>query len=186
MLTLSFDQLRLLGEQLTELSCSSAGTEIAHYAGARSALRELFELADDSADAIVDYIGKGEIFVARQNGEIVGHVQLVEGKTSSELEIKSIAVRRSHRGVGAGTRLIEASLECCRFMGVLRLTVSTSIAAFEALGFYLRRGFRICAINRDAFTPDRGYPPGLKLNRIPLNDAIELELIVPVSARSEG
>ena len=37
-------------------------------------------------------------------------------------------------------------------------------------------GFRASSIDRDAFTPEAGYQPGLRADEIPLRDAIRFEL----------
>ena len=47
------------------------------HTGDREALRPLFELAEDSRRELDAYIGAGEVLVAVEGGERVGHLQLV-------------------------------------------------------------------------------------------------------------
>lgn len=153
------------------------------YDGPREQLRHLFDLADDSAQAVETYFKQGNIYVAELGNAIVGHVQIVDAEADAEFEIKSIAVVPALRERGIGTELLEAALRHVRKRRGKCLSLFTSIAAFDSLGFYLRRGFRVRGIVRDAFTIDAGYPAGAQLNGISLNDAVELELpISPLSS----
>ena len=61
--------------------------EISHYDGPREHLAPLFAEADDSESEIASYIALGEILVARDDGNIVGHVQVVATSESSTFEI---------------------------------------------------------------------------------------------------
>jgi hypothetical protein len=50
----------------------------------------------------------------------------------------------------------------------------TALADSDVLRFYQRCGFRASSIERDAFTPENGYPPDLEVDGIPVRDAIRL------------
>ena len=126
------------------------------FIGTRSQIRPLFELADDSASEIDGYIEAGEVLVARHRGEIVGHVQLIS--SANKWEIRSIAVLAPLRRYGIGTRLVNAALEHASSNGCIEVVVGTATADIDNLAFYQRLGFRMDRIERDAFTPDRGYP----------------------------
>ena len=56
------------------------------------------------------------------------------------------------------------------------LHVSTAAASAANLRFYQRRGFRMRAVERDAFTADTGYPPGIVVEGIPLRDRVWLDM----------
>ena len=43
------------------------------------------------------------------------------------------------------------------------------------LAFYQKVGFRLWRIERDVFSPERGYPEGIEENGIPLRDMVWLE-----------
>jgi GNAT superfamily N-acetyltransferase len=137
------------------------------YSGGREALRPLFELAEDSRELLDAYLPAGEVLVAIDGEETVGHLQLVED------EIKNMAVAESHRGRGVGRALVAAAVD--RTRGEV-LRVATGAADTGNLRFYQRLGFRMLAIERDAFTPATGYPPGLEVDGIELRDRVWLDL----------
>src|SRR5258705_7129022 len=81
------------------------------YRGPRSALRALFELAEDSTVALDAYIGLGRVLVARRGDEFVGHLQVVPADESGHAELKSMAVREADQGQGIGSVLVDALIE---------------------------------------------------------------------------
>jgi GNAT superfamily N-acetyltransferase len=146
------------------------------YAGPRSALRALFELAEDSQVQLDSYIELGRVLLARDGPEIVGHLQLVPTSNDRDIELKSMAVIPERRGGGVGRSLIEAAIERCRSEGAERIHVSTAAASTGNLRFYQRMGFRMLSIDRDAFTPVTGYPEPILIDGIPLLDRVWLSL----------
>jgi len=141
------------------------------FTGARAQIRVLFEQADDSASEIDGYIEAGEVLVARREGEVVGHVQLIPSEVC--WEIKSIAVMESLRRHGIGTALVNAALERALSNGCMQIIVGTASADIDNLRFYQRLGFRMDRIERDVFTAHRGYP-ALQTNGIRVRDRVWL------------
>lgn len=155
---------------------SSPQYTIGWHEGARDALRPLFELAEDSPTELDGYIDQGRVLVARdETGAIVGHLQLVPADAEA-VEIKSIAVQERSRLQGLGRELVERAVAASRRDGARAVTVATATADIDNLRFYQRCGFRAASIERDAFTPENGYTPGLAVDGIPLRDAIRFEL----------
>jgi amino-acid N-acetyltransferase len=73
--------------------------------------------------------------VAEVNGGIVGCGAL-EVVWSDLAEIKSLAVAESHKGMGVGRALVEASVEQAKQLGVVRVFALTlDPGFFEKLGF---------------------------------------------------
>jgi hypothetical protein len=60
--------------------------------------------------------------------------------------------------------------------------VATAAADTGNLRFYQRQGFRIRGVDRDAFSPASGYPPGLEVDGIPLRDRVWLDRAVDGAA----
>lgn len=149
--------------------------EIEEYAGPRDALRRLFELAEDSATELDSYLYQGRVWVARYGDRIVGHLQVVPGGVAGTAEIKNVAVAEGLQGKGIGTSLVESVRLALAAESIGTLIVATATADIGNLRFYQRRGFRFQAIERDVFTPDRGYPPDLLIDGIPLRDQIWLD-----------
>ena len=153
---------------------------VEEYTGERDALRWSFELAEDSESELLSYLYRGRVLVARVDGQVAGHLLLVDvdGDTATpgEAELKSMAVRTDLQGQGIGAALIEAARALLLNAGVRVLHVATAAASAANLRFYQRRGFRMRAVERDAFTADTGYPPGIVVEGIPLRDRVWLDM----------
>jgi GNAT superfamily N-acetyltransferase len=142
------------------------------FVGDREELRSLFSEAEDSSVQLAAYINVGQVLVARESGLIVGHLQLVPTGESTEVELKSMAVDRARRGSGIGRLLVEAAIRHAVDVGLSRMVVSTATADVGNLRFYQRCGFRMLAVERDAFGPESGYPDPICIDGIPLRDRV--------------
>jgi GNAT superfamily N-acetyltransferase len=145
--------------------------EVKEHAGARSELRPLFELAEDSASELDSYIDAGRVLVAVEGRRAVGHLQLIGG------EVKNMAVVESHQRRGVGRALMEAAIERARQEERATLVVATATADIGNLRFYQRLGFRMREIERDAFTPANGYAEQ-RVDGIELRDRVWLDLAI--------
>jgi GNAT superfamily N-acetyltransferase len=143
---------------------------IAPHTGPRAELRPLFALAEDSAAELDSYIDAGDVLVALEDDRVVGQLQLIAD------EVKNMAVLESHQRRGVGRALIEAAIEAARAAGHDVLRVATAAADVGNLRFYQRAGFRMRSVERDAFTADTGYPPGIEIDGIPLRDRVWLDM----------
>jgi GNAT superfamily N-acetyltransferase len=150
------------------------------WGGDREVLRGLFREADDSAAEVDRYLTSGEVFVAEDNGVVVGHLQVVDA--DGAVELKSMAVLAERRGTGVGRALVGAAVEHCRRGGASRIVVATAAADVGNLRFYQRLGFRMLRVERDAFTAASGYPDGIVIDGIPLRDRIWLDRDLVVDA----
>jgi ribosomal protein S18 acetylase RimI-like enzyme len=148
---------------------------VAEYSGPRSELRALFALAEDSEQELDSYIETGRVLVALEGESIVGHLLLTETDEPAQAEVKNTAVDVAHQGRGVGRALMEHAIELARDDGRTTLVVATAAADIGNLRFYQRLGFRLRAVERDAFTPATGYPPGLRLDGIELRDRVWLD-----------
>jgi GNAT superfamily N-acetyltransferase len=150
--------------------------EIDWHAGPRSELRPLFELADDSAVQLDRYVELGRVLVARDGAALIGHLQLVPTGQAGEIEITNMAVVPERQGGGVGKALIATAIERCRGESWTRLLVATAGADTGNLRFYQRSGFRLLSVERDAFTPETGYPDPIEIDGIPLRDRVWFSL----------
>jgi ribosomal protein S18 acetylase RimI-like enzyme len=130
-------------------------------------------MAEDSAAQLNAYIDDGDVLVAQNAGEIVGHLQLIPRDPISG-EIKNLAVLPAFRRRGVGSALVRQAIDIARHNGWNALVVRTATADTGNLRFYQRLGFRCVAIEPDAFTAASGYPANLMIDGIPLRDAIVL------------
>lgn len=157
-------------------AAASDDVRIEPYDGPRENLRPLFELAEDSPSELASYLHTGRVLVARTAaGEVVGHLQLVAADEPGHLEIKNMAVRADVQRGGIGARLVRTAVELAAAESATMLVVATASADPGNLRFYQRQGFRMRSIERDAFGPANGYPPGITIDGIPLRDRVWLD-----------
>jgi ribosomal protein S18 acetylase RimI-like enzyme len=152
--------------------------QVREHHGTRADLRQLFELAEDSADELDRYIDNGRLLVALRGDEVIGHIQLTDRDEPHELEIKNMAVAPQHQDRGIGRALVAAAAALARKDERSTLIVATAVADVGNLRFYQRLGFRMRSIERDAFTQASGYPPGTLSDGIDLRDRVWLDLLV--------
>ena len=118
--------------------------------------------------------------VAERDGERLGLLTwILDG---DQLEVLSLHCRVEN--VGAGSVLLQAATELAAERGCRRLWLLTTNDNLRALGFYQRRGLRLCALHAGAVTRDRALKPEIPQvnpdNGIPLRDLLELELPLQV------
>ena len=145
------------------------------FEGSRDELADLFALADDSPAALSAYRDLGRVLVAGDGPAVIGHLQLVAGDSAGAAEVKSIAVREDRQGTGVGRMLLERAVTTGREEGRSVLVVATAAADVGVLRFYQLLGFRLLRVERDAFTPEAGYPE-IEIDGIPLRDRVWLSL----------
>ena len=156
------------------------------YDGPREELRGLFELAEDSAAELDSYLHAGRVLIAIVGLDVVGHLQLVETDRPGQTEVKNMAVREDWQGGGIGARLVRAAVDLLAAEGGTALLVATAAADVGNLRFYQRQGFRMRSVERDAFTPSAGYPPGTRIHGIELRDRVWLDRPVDPTPPGRG
>ena len=127
---------------------------------------------------LIDPVGLPGL-VAERDGERLGLLTyIVHG---DQFEVLSLHCRVWN--VGAGGALLEAAAELAAERGCRRLWLVTTNDNLHALGFYQRRGLRLCALHAGSLDRDRALKPELPEinpdNRIPMRDLLELELPMP-------
>jgi GNAT superfamily N-acetyltransferase/catechol 2,3-dioxygenase-like lactoylglutathione lyase family enzyme len=145
------------------------------FEGPRTALADLFALADDSPEQVGRYRDLGRVLVARDGPTVVGHLQLVPTEPEGQIEMKSLAVREDRQRSGVGRSLVDRAIAVCRDEHRAELLVATAAADTGALRFYQRLGFRMLRVERDVFTSAAGYPPS-EVDGVPLRDQVWLSL----------
>jgi ribosomal protein S18 acetylase RimI-like enzyme len=91
------------------------------------------------------------------------------------VELKAVAVAPERQGQGIGSRMLRAVLDDLRARGVRKVIVGTANAGIGQMAYYQKAGFRLVRIERDFFSPERGYPPNMEENGIPLLDMVWME-----------
>lgn len=117
--------------------------------------RDLVLLADESQEAVADYIGRGVCYIARLGGEAVGEYVLLPARPLTA-EIVNIAVAPACQRRGIGTALIRHAVATARKAGFRRLEIGTGDTGAGQIVLYERCGFVRCGEDRDYF---RWYCP---------------------------
>jgi GNAT superfamily N-acetyltransferase len=110
-------------------------------------------LADDVA---ASYLDEGDLWVADGGA---GVVLAVPGHEPGSVELRNVAVREDQQGRGLGLAMVRALFDELRAQGWRRAVVGTGTADPRTYVFYQRCGFRPHHVERDVFTPERGYDP---------------------------
>jgi GNAT superfamily N-acetyltransferase len=158
-----------------------APLQIDWHVGERTELRGLFELAEDSAEQLADYLDLGQVLVARFEATNVGHLQLVPTAHEGEIELKNMAVLTRHQGTGVGRALVDEAVRRAGHAGYSRMVVATATADTGNMRFYQRAGFRMRSVEEDAFTPEAGYPDPIVIDGIELRDRVWFDCTLPAT-----
>ncbi len=88
----------------------------------------------------------GRIYVARDEGRVLGMVSVLESISTAEGGraglLEDMVVRPEARGQGVGTALLEHAIDESRAAGLLRLTLLTDSDNERARGLYAEAGFQ--------------------------------------------
>ena len=142
---------------------------------ARRALVPLIQLTEDSESQLESAIDDGTMYVADDGDKAIG-VVLVLDHGARERELRYVAIAESHQRKGLGKAMLADVGAAEQGRGAARLLVGTSCADTGNLDFYQRCGYRLLSIERDYFTPARGYPPDFVLNGLPAVDMVWMDL----------
>jgi ribosomal protein S18 acetylase RimI-like enzyme len=121
--------------------------------------------------------------LAERDGNIVGVLTLRFDDAESEV----LTLHVDGRQGGIGTALLEEAARLARDRGSRRLFLVTTNDNVDALRFYQRRGFRLCALHVGAVDESRATLkpeiPAIGEYGIPLRDELVLELaLTPFNA----
>lgn len=144
---------------------------------ARERYLPLLLLADESESQVRSYMQRGELYVYADDAEHgVAGVILVIAAEETAVELKAVAVAPHRQGQGIGLRMMRAVIDDLRARGVRRVIVGTANAGIGQLAFYQKAGFRLSHIERDFFSPARGYPEAMQDNGIRMRDMVWMDL----------
>ncbi|TWP51622.1 GNAT family N-acetyltransferase [Lentzea tibetensis] len=113
-------------------------------------------------------------FLVERQGQVLG--LLTYAVSDSLLEIVTVDALR--RGRGVGSALIDATVRKARQIGCSRVRLTTTNDNLDALRFYQRRGFKLCALRPDAVREARKLKPEIPTVGdfgIPITDELDLE-----------
>jgi ribosomal protein S18 acetylase RimI-like enzyme len=136
----------------------------------------LLLLADESLQQVRSYMQRGDLFAfVDRDGAAVGIVLTIP-EADGSVELKAVAVDAARQNLGIGQLMLAAVIEELRRRGVRRAVVGTANAGIGQLAYYQKAGFRLLRIERDFFSPARGYPAVMVDNGIRLRDMVWMDL----------
>jgi ribosomal protein S18 acetylase RimI-like enzyme len=149
----------------------------------RRRLIPLLHLAEDSDSQLEAAIDDGVMYAVvsddveqvSEDSEHIG-VVLALPHAPDEVELRYVAVAASQQRKGIGKAMLAHVADAIRAMGAKRILVGTSSADTGNLDFYQRCGFRLHSIERDYFSPTRGYPADFVLNGLPAVDMVWMDM----------
>ncbi|WP_409250882.1 GNAT family N-acetyltransferase [Bacillus sp. SCS-153A] len=124
---------------------------------------QLLLIADESAEAVNQYINEGDMFSIKFNDHLAG-VLLFTPVKEGILELKNIALSSDCRGRGLGKASIYEALSYYRRKGVKKVIVGTANSSIDNIAFYQKAGFRMYDIKRGFFLkyPEPIYENGIR------------------------
>ena len=135
----------------------------------------LLLLADESLEQVRSYMHSGELYAFVGPDEVAVGIVLTLPAEQNSVELKAVAVDTTQQNRGIGRRMLAAVIEELRRRGVARAIVGTANAGIGQLAYYQKAVFRLLRIERDFFSPARGYPAVIEDNGIRLRDMVWMD-----------
>ncbi|MCD7977127.1 MAG: GNAT family N-acetyltransferase [Tannerellaceae bacterium] len=111
---------------------------------------DLLYLADESVEAVAEYIPRSNCYVATIHGQVVGEYVLLPTRPFT-VELVNVAVAESQQGKGIGKQLVLHAIETARTHGYRIIEVGTGNAGIGQLALYQKCGFQIYGVDVDFF-----------------------------------
>jgi len=119
------------------------------WSGDRTPFWPLMQEADEDAERLASYWTRGHLLT---RCDVAGHpvAEALWDQAGEDPELLNLAVDTGWRRTGLGSEAVALVREQVAAAGFPRLLAATTPAG---VGFYLRLGFRLWAVRRDAFRP---------------------------------
>ena len=147
-------------------------------AGSRERFMPLLLLADESVQQVRSYINAGDLYVYSSEDDAVVGIALIVPLEPNVVELKAVSIEEKHQGRGLGKRMLIELLNRLREKGCKRVVVGTANSGIGQLAFYQKAGFRLLSIERDFFSPAKGYAEVIEDSGIRLRDMVWMDLIL--------
>ncbi len=101
-----------------------------------------------------DHVEEPRVFVAVQNNEHVGWIELGYEKWNNRMRVWEFLISEEHRGKGLGTLLMMHAVKIAKEKGARMLVLETQTCNTKAIRFYLKFGFEIVGFDSAAYSND--------------------------------
>ncbi|PQA96883.1 GNAT family N-acetyltransferase [Chryseobacterium shigense] len=118
---------------------------------------ELLLLADETVEAIDRYIFDSDLYLLHHDAQDIA-VMALHSNSSTELEIKNMAVAESYRSQGIGSILMDKAKEIAKEKRYTMLVVGTSDTGFQQIKFYEKNGFIKKGLRKNFFIENYAVP----------------------------
>lgn len=118
---------------------------------------DLLYLADESERAVADYLTRGNCYVGRVDGCVVGEYVLLPTRPFT-VELVNLAVLPAYQGQGYAKRLIYHALEIARQQRYEVMEIGTGDSGVTQLALYQKCGFEIYGVDYDFFVKHYDKP----------------------------
>jgi ribosomal protein S18 acetylase RimI-like enzyme len=144
----------------------------------------LLLLADESETQVRATMQRGELYAFSTGArpDRTAGIVLTAPREPGVVELKAVAVEPRWQRQGIGLRMVRAVLDDLRARGAQRAIVGTGNAGIGQLAFYQKAGFRLLRVERDFFTPARGYAAWIEQGGIRLLDMVWMDCSLRGSA----
>ena len=132
---------------------------------------DLLLLADPSKEFVLEYMKRGECFVAEIEQQTVGIYVLLPTRPKT-VELVNVAVAVKQQGRGIGKQLIVNAMKTAKAKGYKTIEIGTGNSSIGQLALYQKCGFRIIGVDLDFFV--RHYSEEIFENGIQCKDMIRL------------
>jgi len=132
---------------------------------------ELLLLADETVEAIDQYVHQSDVYTAEMDDETIGVVCLYQVDAHT-VEIKNMAIAEGYRGRGYGSLLLDSIKDITR-KEYATLMVGTADAGIRQIAFYEKNGFRKFAVKKNFFIDQ--YEAPIYENGVQLKDMVMLK-----------
>lgn len=135
----------------------------------------LLVLADEP-EPLRAYLNDGDLYgLVGEDGAPRAAILVIEDRPGV-VELRAVAVDEAVQGQGIGTLLVRTVLFVLAQRGARTATVGTASSGVRQLAFYQRLGFRLTHVERDYFSPEKGYPADLEEHGIRTLDMVWMDL----------
>jgi ribosomal protein S18 acetylase RimI-like enzyme len=131
-------------------------------------------LLADEPEPLRGYLQDGDLYALHaDDGHALGAALVMPAPDEPHtVELRAVAIAQDQHNKGLGQKMLAAVLADLRERGTRRVIVGTSNAGIGQIAFYQKAGFRLWRIERDYFTPDKGYDPDERENGLPHRDMV--------------